>query len=43
MYISDAGLFSQCLSDETLVIYISSKSRKIAVEEETAVMATNLI
>ena len=28
--------------DEALVIYIFSKSRKILIEEETAVMATNL-
>ena len=42
MYISEAGPFSQCFFDEVLVIYISSKSRKIPIEEETAVMATNL-
>ena len=42
VYISEAGLFSQCLSEEALVIYSSSISRKIAVEEEAAVMATSL-
>ena len=42
MYISEAGLFSQCFLDEALVIYISSKSIKIPIEEEAAVMATNL-
>ena len=42
VYISEAGLFSQCFLDEALVIYISSKSRKIPIEEETAIMATNL-
>ena len=42
VYISEARLFSQCLSDEALVIYSSSKSRKIAVEEDAAVIATNL-
>ena len=42
VYITEAGLFSQCLSDEALVIYSSSKSRKVAVEEEAAVMTTNL-
>ena len=42
VYISEAGLFSQCLSNEALVIYSSSKSRKIAVKEEAAVMAFNL-
>ena len=42
MYISETGLFSQCFLDEALVIYISSKSRKIPTEEEAAVMATNL-
>lgn len=42
VYISEVGLFRQCLSDEALVIYSSSKSRKIAVEEDAAVIATNL-
>ena len=43
VYISEAGLFSQCFFDEALVIYISSKSIKIPIEvEETVVMATNL-
>ena len=42
VYISEARLFSQCLSDEALVIYSSSKSRKIAVDEDAAVIATNL-
>ena len=42
MYISEAGLFSQCFLDEALVIYISSKSRKTPTEEEAAVMTTNL-
>ena len=42
MYISQAGLFSQCPSEEALIIYSSSKSRKIAVEEEAEVMTTNL-
>ena len=41
VYISEAGLFSQCFLDEALVIYISSKSIKIPIEEEAAVMATN--
>ena len=40
--ISEAGLFSQCFSDDALVIYFSSTSRRIAVEEETAVMANHL-
>ena len=39
---SKAGLFSQCFLDLALLIYISSKSKKIGVEEEAAVMATNL-
>ena len=42
MYISKAGLFSQCFLDVALLIYISSKSKKIGVEEEAAVIATNL-
>ena len=42
VYISEAGLFSRVFLDEALVIYIFSKSRKIPIEEETAVMATNL-
>ena len=42
MYISKAGLFSQCFVDKALLIYISSKSKKIGVEEEVAVTATNL-
>ena len=42
MYISEAGLSSQCPSEEALIIYSSSKSRKIAVEEEAEVMTTNL-
>ena len=42
VYISEAGLFSQCFLDEALVVYISSKSIKIPIEEEAAVMATNL-
>ena len=42
MYISNAGLFSQCFLDVALLIYISSKSKTIGVEEEAAVMPTNL-
>ena len=42
MYISQAGRFSQSPSEEALIIYSSSKSRKIAVEEEAEVMTTNL-
>ena len=42
MYIGKAGLFSQCFLDVALLIYFSSKSKKIGVEKETAVMATNL-
>ena len=41
-HISEAGLFSQSFSDDALVIYFSSTSRKIAVEEKTAVMANHL-
>ena len=41
-YISEAGLFSQCFSDDALVIYFSSTFRKITVEEETAVMTNHL-
>ena len=39
---SKAGLFSQCFLDLALLIYISRKSKKIGVEEEAAVIATNL-
>ena len=39
---SKAGLFSQCFLDLALLIYISSKSKKIGVEEEAAVIAANL-
>ena len=42
VYISKAGLFSQCFLDVALLIYISSKCKKIAVEEEPTVMTTNL-
>ena len=42
LYISKAGLFSQCFLDKALLIYISSKSKKTGVEEEAAVTATNL-
>ena len=42
LYISKAGLFSQCFLDKALLIYISSKSKKIGVEEEAAVTSTNL-
>ena len=41
VHIGAANLFSQCLSDEALVIESSSKCRKMAFEE-AAVMATNL-
>ena len=42
VYISEAGLFSQCFLEEALVIYISSKSRNTRTEEEAAVVTTNL-
>ena len=42
VYISKAGLFSQCFLDVALLIYIPSKFKKIGVEEEAAVMPTNL-
>ena len=42
LYISKAGLFSQYFLDKALLIYISSKSKKIGVEEEAAVTSTNL-
>ena len=42
MYTGKAGLFSQCFLDVALLIYFSSKSKMIGVEEEAAVMASNL-
>ena len=41
-FFNEAGLFNQCFSDDALVIYFSSTSRKIAIEEKTAVMANHL-
>ena len=41
-YINEAGLFNQCFSDDALVIYFSSTSRKITVEEDSEVMANHL-
>ena len=41
-YINEAGLFNQCFSDDALVIYFSSTSRKITVEEDSEVMENYL-
>ena len=42
IHISENSLFSQCISDEALIVYSENKNKKLAIEKEAAVMSSNL-